>query len=696
MYHYNLTILISGFDKSIEDAVSANLKTLFDRKYSTKLVAVSDTSSVDFSEYRLIIISVDKNPGIIVDKAIAAAREDAGIIIATSQEEARNLLGMGYADRLTDIWPVTDDATEFMFRFSRACQKIVSENEKWLSDNYLNSVIENTDNLVWFKDRRGAHLKVNNAFCDAVHKTKEQIAGRGHYYIWDISPEEYMDGEFVCMESEYEVMGKKERCIYEENIIIDNEPRKLRTSKTPLFDIDGTVMGTVGMAQDVTNDLRYISELEKKIDYISAREKDNMFAQILLAVSKMHLSVHFMDIDNNSLYEFYAAEHIHNLLNGMDNAYEQFCNVMNIVVTDEYIDRVMNFIDFGTLKERMQRHDSISMEFIGKNLGWCRAIFVKVEESDDGYPKTIIFITQIIDSEKKKEENLLNEFNTDELTGLYNHRAYRKDMEKLSAEVIDGRLAFVDIDVDGVETVNSLYGRNEADKLLKEFSRIVLDTFGVFGRIYRITGTRFVGILNVTESRLNKASEDFDTKIEEWNRFGSSEKMVVVFGTVARAQAPASTVEDMYKLAELRKGAAKTAYYLAHESGRHGEEAALDTVGRTYVKILKANLTTNEYEIIITLENELHESYGFKQSTSSWLRGFAEAGCIHPDDVDTFIQRTDLGYLKSYFSNGHKVFSHIYRRLDGEDYRSAMLEMIPAREYSDDEQIVFLYVQNIE
>ena len=39
----------------------------------------------------------------------------------------------------------------------------------------FNTLIDSLPDLIWFKDRKGAHLIVNNGFCGAVEKTKEQI-----------------------------------------------------------------------------------------------------------------------------------------------------------------------------------------------------------------------------------------------------------------------------------------------------------------------------------------------------------------------------------------------------------------------------------------------------------------------------------------------------------------------------------------
>ena len=48
-------------------------------------------------------------------------------------------------------------------------------------------------------------------------------------------------------------------------------------------------------------------------------------------------------------------------------------------------------------------------------------------------------------------------------------------------------------------------------------------------------------------------------------------------------------------------------------------------------------------------------------------------------------------YIKD--KTSHSVF---YRRKYGDRYKKVMMEMIPAGDYSDDNQTLFLYVKNID
>ena len=71
--------------------------------------------------------------------------------------------------------------------------------------------------------------------------------GRRHAYIWDVEQDDP-----ACIESERWVMEQEQTLISEEQIQTGDGPRLLTTYKSPLYDLDGSVMGTVGVAIDIT------------------------------------------------------------------------------------------------------------------------------------------------------------------------------------------------------------------------------------------------------------------------------------------------------------------------------------------------------------------------------------------------------------------------------------------------------------
>ncbi len=85
------------------------------------------------------------------------------------------------------------------------------------------------------------------------------MQGQRHAYIWDVEQDDP-----ACIESEHQVMSKRHTFVSEEIIKTGEGMRTLMTYKSPLYNLDESVMGTVGVAIDVTQERAYEQELIKK------------------------------------------------------------------------------------------------------------------------------------------------------------------------------------------------------------------------------------------------------------------------------------------------------------------------------------------------------------------------------------------------------------------------------------------------
>lgn len=160
---------------------------------------------------------------------------------------------------IKDIWTVPMSQEEIRFKFLRWQQTYKMSKDYWETSHFFESTINSVPNLIWYKDKAGLHEKVNDSFCKAVNKKKSQIEGRGHAYIWDVEQDDP-----ACIESEHQVMSTRKTCVSEETIKTGDGTKLLTTYKSPLYNIDGNVMGTVGVAIDITQERAYEQELIKR------------------------------------------------------------------------------------------------------------------------------------------------------------------------------------------------------------------------------------------------------------------------------------------------------------------------------------------------------------------------------------------------------------------------------------------------
>lgn len=188
----------------------------------------------------------------------AHMKQDAELILMANQEQTA-LLTKEASAFIKDIWPANLSSDELHFRFLRWRDGYRQSKDLWETRQFLDTVINSSPDLVWYKDKNGIHEKVNDSFCRTVNKTKEQVEGQGHAYIWNVEHDDP-----ACIESEQEVMRRKKTCVSGEVVQTAGGEMLLTTYKSPLYDLDGSVMGTVGVAIDVTQEHAYEQEIMEK------------------------------------------------------------------------------------------------------------------------------------------------------------------------------------------------------------------------------------------------------------------------------------------------------------------------------------------------------------------------------------------------------------------------------------------------
>lgn len=259
MYHCHLRFYLTGYQNSIFEVIK---KIAPLEKFTHEFSESEEPDSALAADADVILAILE---GKDQEKALRilcdAKKKEAALILLMEKgqfsfEEAETEKVL---EEIRDVWmlPMSEKEAEFRFRkLQRACRQNL---DFWQESQFLEATIDNIPNLIWYKDKDGVHEKVNNSFCKTVNKTKQQVQGRRHAYIWDVEQDDP-----ACIESERIVMEKKETAISEEVIQTGGGMRTLMTYKSPLYDWDGSVMGTVGVGIDVTREHAYAQEIVQK------------------------------------------------------------------------------------------------------------------------------------------------------------------------------------------------------------------------------------------------------------------------------------------------------------------------------------------------------------------------------------------------------------------------------------------------
>ena len=196
-----------------------------------------------------------------------------------------------------EIWLESANLDDFYFE--KALNLIAERKEAWLQKTWLQTTINSSPDMIWFKDMDGLHLEVNDAFCEVVDKQKDDVRGKDHYYIWNIPKEIYEQTGYVCVQTEDDVVAARKTCLLDEEVMkADGNLSKLKTYKTPIFDGE-TIIGTVGIARDVTKEYEYLQNIEHLAHYdqLTGLANRNQLDAFLDKLKTTHMSILYMDLD---------------------------------------------------------------------------------------------------------------------------------------------------------------------------------------------------------------------------------------------------------------------------------------------------------------------------------------------------------------------------------------------------------------
>lgn len=423
-------------------------------------------------------------------------------------------------------------------------------------------------------------------------------------------------------------------------------------------------------------------------------EKDEYY-ETLGTLEGIFYTMHVINLVEDTVVEYNSRSTIKEYVDHKNGAVDMMIKVMTATTKEEYKEQALAFTDLTTLAERMGNRKIISSQFIGVNVGWFLASFIAMERDSEGKVTKVIYTTRVIDEEKKQEEKLIIKTQTDELTGLFNRRAYEEDIYAHNNTPSEDDFVYISLDVNGLKVVNDSLGHIAGDELIIGACQCMKKSLGSYGRLYRTGGDEFVAIIFCNKAKLPEVIADFDDTIANWSG-ELVDSLTISYGVVTKDEMPNLSVRQLGAVAEQRMYDAKEAHYRKSGLDRRGQKDAHKALCDLYTKILKINLTDDTFQIVNMDVTEQTEEKGFSNSISEWLTSFGTKGYVHPDDLQSYLDATNIKYMREYFA-GNKTSLHIfYRRRYGNEFKQVMMEIIPAGDFSEQNQSMFLYVKDIE
>ncbi|MCQ2533963.1 MAG: GGDEF domain-containing protein [Clostridia bacterium] len=451
-------------------------------------------------------------------------------------------------------------------------------------------------------------------------------------------------------------------------------------------DINAPISLVVYGIKDITSD---------KIRELEAQEESRKQFKALKSMASVFYSMHVVDLLNNTVIEYDAKNEVKALSSEVQAADEMMRYVMSEVATAEYREEAIEFTDLCTIPDRMKDRKVLSRELIGKRLGWFTASFITVEKDSEERPTKVLFVTRSIDESKKREERLIKNSNTDELTGLLNRRAYEEAIRRIEADGIREDFTYISIDINGLKEVNDGIGHDAGDELIVGACDCLRQCIGPYGHIYRTGGDEFIALIHVSKEQLDLIIRDLEETTNDWSG-DKCEYLAVSVGTVTRREVMTASMHEIAVLADKRMYKAKAEYYSRRGIDRRGQKEAYNVICSLYTKILKVNITKDTYKILNIDDSENAEDYLNYGTLSNWLNDFVANGMVHPDDVDEFNSKMNLEFMRDYFKNSNSSLNVLYKRKYGGSFKNTIMKVVPSANYKDDDQNLFLYVEQIE
>lgn len=389
-------------------------------------------------------------------------KKENSLIVVCSENNIITSFNSNDYSIIHDIWVKPFNKDLLIFYFNKLQRYLKQSSDLEITKKYLDTTIDTLPDLIWYKDIKGAHLKVNQSFCNTVGKTKKDVEGRGHYYIWDIERDEYEKGEYVCMETDEIVLKEKKSFLFDENVKCNNEMRHFKTYKSPIFNENNVPIGTVGIARDVTGLENIQIELETLIQ--------NMPFAILI-ISKEGYIINA----NNRYLNLFSIEKSNVIGEKLDTLRKKSLN----------------------MKKWKLRETERGKFLYGNN----KILKIQKENLVDVFGQITGYIHLYIDItfEDNYESKLLKAANTDYLTKLNNRRGLNKFVEN---HPYWDKTGLMIIDLDNFKIINDKYGHVEGDQILVNFSNILLELFPS-NNVFRLGGDEFlVTFIDIVEHHI--------------------------------------------------------------------------------------------------------------------------------------------------------------------------------------------------
>lgn len=319
------------------------------------------------------------------------------------------------------------------------------------------------------------------------------------------------------------------------------------------FGVDNSSLETAEEVKYIGSKIQTLLLSLLKIRNSSTRAQQDAMMKSYGALAGIYYSMHLVDVKDCSYVEIKTNTSIESSKSKIyrNSFSEQIKSVMGKLCHEDNLQSILAFTELSTLQERLGENKTIVCEFLGLVTGWCRARFIVVDYDGEGNIAHVIFAVEVIDSEKKRENQLVYLSEIDQMTSIRNRSSGEERIIQELKNANNG--LFCLFDIDKFKKVNDNYGHDIGDKVLIAVAKCMSEISRSNDVVMRLGGDEFVlfapGLLdrNVAVSYINRLFN----KIGNIKIPGNEDLSITVsLGAVFTGGKTKSTFNEIYKKAD--------------------------------------------------------------------------------------------------------------------------------------------------
>jgi diguanylate cyclase (GGDEF)-like protein/PAS domain S-box-containing protein len=342
----------------------------------------------------------------------------------------------------------------------------------------LSTLLDTLPDLIWLKDTKGNYLRCNYRFEQFYGASRDYIIGKcDHDFVSKELADSFIAHDNIAIQTNKPFTHEAQA-----SFAADNHQELLETTKVPMRNVKGDLIGVLGIGHDITEKKRANDQLKLAASVFTHAREGILITDAGGNIIKVNDT--FTTITGYSREEVFA-KNPRFLQSGRqtDNFYKSMWSSL-----------LQNKYWSGELWNR-RKNGEVFAEIV---------TISAITDSDDNVQNYVALFTDIT-SIKEHQQQLEHIAHYDALTGLPNRvlLAERLQQAMLRCDLNNNQLAVAYLDIDRFKDINDTYGHSAGDEFLVILAQRIKNTIRKGDILARIGGDEFVVALVDLDSAID-------------------------------------------------------------------------------------------------------------------------------------------------------------------------------------------------